>query len=85
MRKVLFIFLIIFIGILPSYCTIDEKENINIETKREEIKHNKEYTDKTRVSTEKFEYENCKGNEKIKACKIEDLIKKDDKKSNKLP
>ncbi len=31
---------------------------------------------------EKFEYNTCAGDEKVKGCKIDDLIKEKDKKSN---
>lgn len=37
------------------------------------------------VTVEKFEYNSCEGDKKTKACKVEDLIKEDEKNDNSLP
>ena len=85
MKKWLIILILLIFSNSAGFCNVDLKtEN---EIKQQEKTNDKQVESVTGAAKpiENFEYKQCKGDEKTKACKIEDLIKKDDKNKQELP
>ncbi len=86
MKKYLILLFFLFALNLSGYCSnaaTDVKPDANKQEKMNE-KQEESITGAAKP-VENFEYKPCKGDEKTKACKIEDLIKKDDKNKEELP
>ena len=94
MKKIIAIFLLLIMNAAQAQ-TLDEgnmepesiKQDENKSVKSSEKLQNEKEEEQTgaAVSTEKFKYETCTGDEETRACKIEDLIKEDEKNDNSLP
>ncbi len=84
MKKYIILALILSTMNTFGYCSenaIEEKKPQQKENTSKEIHNNTGAA----APVENFEFKPCKGDEKIKGCKIEDIIEKEESKSNKLP
>lgn len=86
MKKYLILLLLLISSTLACYCNNSDSE-IKADKIKQEKMNEKQEESMTGAAkpVENFEYKPCKGDEKTKACKIEDLIKKDDKNKEELP
>lgn len=86
MKKYLILLVLLISSTLACYCNNSDPEIKSDKIKQEKInKKQEENMTGAAKPVENFEYKPCKGVEKTKACKIEDLIKKDDKNEQELP
>lgn len=82
MKKRIILFTVIILISTICYAN-EEKEIKNEDINNKNIELEKPTGQAAPIG--KFEYKPCDGDEKTKGCKVEDLIKKDDKNNNKLP
>ena len=85
MKKCLIILILLLFSNSAGFCNVDLKTENEIKQKEKAIEKQEESITGAAKPVENFEYKPCKGDEKTKACKIEDLIKKDNKNKQELP
>lgn len=85
MKKCLILLIILLFSNSLGFCNVDLKTENDIKQHEKTSDKQEESITGAAKPAENFDYKPCKGDEKTKACKIEDLIKKDDKNKQELP
>ncbi len=84
MKKIAVLLIFLLFSACAGYCEMQKSNEIEADkTQQQESKENFDKKgEKTgaAVQTQKFEYKGCNGEKEKKACKIEDIIKEENKK-----